>query len=109
MKRFLALIATLALVFAFTIGMPLPGQAASLPDCNVNVAVDLATTRSGGSRAVDVMVLPNCATVVGSSRPLTPGEIAGFGGVSYGFDPTNVARGRTDSSALAARATSSRS
>lgn len=55
-------------------------QAASLPDCKVNVAVNLMTTRSGGSRVVDVLVLPDCSTLIGQARPLTPGEVASFAG-----------------------------
>jgi hypothetical protein len=68
---------TLVLALAFTIGMPTQARAADL-GCKVAVGVDLKTTRESGSRAVDVVVLPDCSTVVGLARPLTPAEVATF-------------------------------
>lgn len=56
-----------------------PQPAAATGDCYVNVSATLAANAQTGSRAVDVIVLPDCSAIVGQARSLTPLEAADLG------------------------------
>ncbi len=79
MRSLLVFLVCVSLVAVLELTVASRPAAAADPGCYVNVDASFGATATTGSRAVDVIVLPDCTAIVGQARALTPIEVASLG------------------------------
>jgi len=80
MRRTYSIAITIVVAVALTLATRAdPIGAAQVPQCVIDVKASFGASASSGSRAVDVLVLPDCSAIVGQPRALTPLEAASVG------------------------------